>query len=76
MLWLNYEVHILTMMQLNLMNIILVYPPTSFNFLCFFNVYIYIYYNHFPEHILNLNYKTLSKKVEAKELGSFTAILC
>lgn len=38
--------------------------------------YIYIYYNHFLEHILNLNYKTLSKKVEAKELCSFTAILC
>ena len=76
------------MMQLNLMNIILVYPSTSFNFLCFFNVYIYIYiyiyifyyyyyyYNHFLEHILNLNYKILSKKVEAKELGSFIAILC
>lgn len=69
MLWLNYEVNIWTMMQLNLMNIILVYPPTSF-------IYIYIYYNHFLEHILNLNYKTLSKKVEAKELGPFTAILC
>ena len=35
-----------------------------------------VYYNHFLEHILNLNYKILSKKVEAKELGSFIAILC